>query len=349
MAGNPPNYPPQFQYPQQYPPPPPYNQTFHQHHRPAPPHSFPNRQIRGKLMYLNPPKPSNAIFIKGLPQDLTNDEFSRLFSQFGEIASMITNHIRDRGIAFVTYYNVMSAQSAVEQVRKLVVKDKTPSIQYSFKPPNYSGIDSLKFTTFVLVQPIQNSQKVLGQDKVYHALVKFGQIHQIDQLENNQIKVQFCDLRAAKRAADEASKINIDDIECKVELYDDPPGEAVYQPITNQPPPNHFPKQRNQQYPMPPLPPPHLPQPPPPPSQQGYIQQNSQYPQMNPQQNMNYNYPPPPQYFPTTNPPQQQPPSLQAPPSQQNQNYQQQTPPTTNLGINEILAMLDKIQNHQNI
>lgn len=316
MASIPPNYPqysqpgppaqPYPQYMPQYPPPPPpplqqYNNLYPQK---------PQRPIRTKIIYRDPPKPSNAIFIKNIPYDLSNEEFQNIYSKFGEIAS-VTNHIQNKGIAFITYYSIQSAIDAVEHMQNVKIHDRCPVTLFSFRPPPYSGKDPKDTSTLVLVQPIQPTNQMLTQDLVSQAMSKFGQIYHIREIGPNQITVQFCDMRFAKHAAESAANIDIGGINCKVELYVEPAGDAVYLPQQyppsrahgGQPPPAQMPQQ------IPPpsyqqiMPPSYQHPPPPPPqySQQIQMQQYGppqqmqpyQYGSMNPQ--MASTPPPPPQ------------------------------------------------------
>ncbi|OHT14415.1 hypothetical protein TRFO_15193 [Tritrichomonas foetus] len=273
----PPQYPPPpYNYSNSYPTPPPNysNQSNSPHQNPPP------RSIRTKPMYLEPPKPSNAIFVKNLPYNLTTDEFLTTFSQFGEIASFFPNHIREKGIAFVTYYNILSAIEAVDKMKNIKIHDRFPTTAFSFKPPNYSRVDPKMTSTIVLVQPNQPCSNILTSDQIGQEMSKFGQIHQIKEIGPNQITVQFCDMRVARHASEVGSNIDIGGIKCRAELYVEPDGEVVYQPVT---PPHHSkrghqpaysPRRQQHDYQQPHLPPPPPPPPPPPQTQM----QHQQYP-----------------------------------------------------------------------
>lgn len=343
MAGIPPAYP---QYSQPIPPAQPYQQYLQQYPPPPPPPQQyglyppkPQMPIRTKILYRYPPKPSNSIYIKNIPYDLTNEEFLNIYSKFGEIASS-TNRIKGRGMAFITYYNIHSAIDAIEQMKSVKVHDRIPTTTFAFKAPPYSGIDPKMTSTIVEVQPIQPASQVLTQDQVSQVLSNFGQIYQINEVGPNHITVQFCDMRDAKKAAESGTNIEINGIKCKVELYVEPTGDAIIQPIL---PPQQYPQQRvppgpppsqipiSQQIPPPPppsyqqMPPPSYQQPPPPPPQQiqqmpippppPQYSQQIQMPQYGtPQQMQPYQYgsiPPPP------------------PPSQPNQPAQNNSPQNT--------------------
>lgn len=292
--------PPYPQYMPQYPPPPPPPQQYN----PYPPK--PQRPTRTKIYYRDPPKPSNAIFIKNIPYDLSNEEFQNIYSKFGEIAS-ITNIIKDKGIAFITYYSILSAIDAVEKMRDVKILDRCPVTLFSFRPPPYSGKDPKDTSTIVEVQPIQPTNQILAQDQVSLAMAKYGQIYQIREIGPNQITVQFCDMRCAKNAAENGACIDINGIQCKVELYVEPVGDAVILP-------QQYPQSR-----IPPGPPPpsqmQMPQQIPPTYQQ--IPPSYQPPPPQQMSQMPMPPPPPPQY-----PQQMQMPPPQYAPPQQMQPYQ---------------------------
>lgn len=348
MANIPPSYPqysqpvppaqPYPQYMSQYPPPPP--PPIQQYNNPYP--QKPQRQIRTKIIYRDPPKPSNAIFIKNIPYDLSNEEFQNIYSKFGEIAS-VNNLIKNRGIAFITYYSIQSAINAVEQMQNVKIHDRCPVTLFSYRPPPYSGKDPKDASSIVIVQPEQPTNQLLSQDLVSQAMSKFGQIYHIQEIGHNQITVQFCDLRFAKLAAESAANIDIGGIPCKVELYVEPAGDAVLMPqqypssrthpgppsqmqMPQQIPPSYQQMPPSYQHPPPPPPPQQMPMPPPPPPPQ-YSQQ-MQIPQYGPPQQMQqyqYGSMPPQMASPPPPPPPSAPPQNSSPPSNQSP-YQAYSP-----------------------
>ncbi|OHT11281.1 hypothetical protein TRFO_19388 [Tritrichomonas foetus] len=188
---NPPYYPPPNPYPSYPPGPPPYRPPrydsdyrhppgSHKRHPPrshGPPGSFhrpssghsshPPRVVYPRPTYTEPPKPSNAVFSKNLPYDLSVDEFVSIFAKFGEIATTFTSHIHDRGIGFVTYYDIRSAEKAVEMMENFSIHGRSPITTFSFKPPDYSKLDPRETSPIILVklenEPQNNSSNITDQ------------------------------------------------------------------------------------------------------------------------------------------------------------------------------------------
>lgn len=167
------------------------------------------RVLQPRPSYTAPPKQSNALFIKNLPYDLTPDEFNSIFSQFGEIATTFINTISKRGIAFVTYYDIRNAIKAVEGLKDFTAHGRKPQVNYSYKPPSYSGLDPRETCPRILLTPAHPAHRV-SEDAVRQSLSKFGDINRVTETNQNQIYVEYFDFRSTKKVMNSANNIEID-------------------------------------------------------------------------------------------------------------------------------------------
>lgn len=184
-----------------------------------------------KHIFNAPPKRSNALFIKNLPYNLTYDEFLKIFGQFGEIAS-ISLHIKDRGIAFLTYYDLRAAEAAKNKLQGFNVYGRFPAIDYSYKPPNYSKVDPREYSSLIKVKTISNS--FLSKEDVQKNLSIYGEINEIKDFKENNSKadhisflVLFYDSRCAHKACAEGY-LEINGIKCQCEVFVENDNSVIY-------------------------------------------------------------------------------------------------------------------------
>ena len=193
-----------------------------------PPYTAPLQQFGQKKHIFNaPPKKSNALFIKNLPYAMSSDEFLNVFKQFGEIASS-SLHIQNRGIAFVTFFDIRSAEAAVNGLRNFTAYGRHPVIDYSYKPPNYSKIDPRVYSSLVKVV----SNKPLKMDEIKNEFSKFGEISEIKEIDNKTFEVNFYDLRKAHEAC-KNGKIVLNGAQCKLEIFVENDNSVIYNNFNN--------------------------------------------------------------------------------------------------------------------
>ncbi|OHT06428.1 hypothetical protein TRFO_25538 [Tritrichomonas foetus] len=200
---------------------------------PQPSFAIPVQQCSQKRHIFNaPPKKSNALFIKNLPYNMSSNEFMKIFEQYGEIATS-SLHISHKGIAFVTYYDIRSAEAAKNGLRDFTAYGRHPVIDFSYKPPNYSKIDPREYSS--LIKIIASS--TITKDSIQNELSKFGEISEIKDIEHNTFKVLFYDFRCAHNACKSRS-ILISGINCQCEVYVENDNSVIY---NNTPPFYNFP------------------------------------------------------------------------------------------------------------
>ena len=279
MSNRPPPPPPPGQYPPppgqpygyQPPPyqPPPYFPPPGQAQYPPPRDDYrapPRQNYQPRPHYSEPAKPCNCLSIRNIPYQLPVEEFLALFGQYGEIMSSVTNHIADKGIAFVTYYDIRSAMRAVEGMKNYWFErfNRSPVTTFSYKPPDYSRID-LKTTCLkvrlVATQQMERASLASVQNEMIR---NYGEVASQRELEPGQFEVEFFDVRAVKKLLDDSGKIVIDGVtyDAQPVIERDEPSHYVRGPQSN----NGYRRPRNQPPPPPQygVPPPQYGAPPPP-------------------------------------------------------------------------------------
>ncbi|KAH0787609.1 protein MEI2-like 2 [Histomonas meleagridis] len=201
-------YPPSPQYGYRYPP------NFQQPYQ----YQEPQQKHFVKPIFSQPPKHSNAIFIKNLPYNLKLDEFKQIYMPYGEIYSMSTNLIEKKGIAFITYYDIRSAINAVQSLQNLTLHGRTPVTSFSYKPPEYSGIDPRQTSLEIMLTPITPTATKLSKDRIKTEMEKYGPIYQITELpQQNYFIIQYCDMRNANAAS--INPVTIDGVQFSPSIY----------------------------------------------------------------------------------------------------------------------------------
>jgi len=82
----------------------------------------PRMHIERHLMKVPPTKKdARKLFVGGIPSNVTDDDFRVFFEQFGEVVDSVVMYDRDthrsRGFGFVTFENLATAKSVLEQAR----------------------------------------------------------------------------------------------------------------------------------------------------------------------------------------------------------------------------------------
>ena len=263
-----------------------------------------------------PPNPSgghqksaNTLFVKYLPYEMSTEDVTKLFEFYGEVAT-VKSHSKERGTAFITYYDMRAAENAQHMLHGHLIGPKQLVIDFSYLKNNKSN---LQYLNFVVIEPYDPG-KTTELDKLQDYLQQyFGQIYKAYEIEHKKFFVEFYDLRPAQKLIRYADDFKFSGIRFKISFPDSIP----------EPPDSQKDKQQYQ---------------PPPPQPQGpannypYNIYNSHTPYQQPSayqypQQPNYSYPPPSSMYLQPPPPQQQ---QQQPPQMPPQPMQQQPiPPPT--------------------
>jgi RNA recognition motif-containing protein len=178
---------------------------------------------------------------------MTVDEFMAAFRDFGQIYTSMTNHIHDRGIAFVTYFDIRAAMTAVEKMQNFESHGRRPITGFAFHSPDANVLNARDLSLSILLRPASTAQR-LPVDLVRRTLSQYGEIQALYGRPPNQFVVEFFDLRAARQVIAESDRIVIRGVTFAAEPIVEPPPKGQQQFVQFQ--------ETSPQYQYPPLPPP---------------------------------------------------------------------------------------------
>ncbi|ORZ07900.1 hypothetical protein BCR42DRAFT_149644 [Absidia repens] len=155
-------------------------------------------------------KPCRTLFVRNLKFDTTEDELFSIFGPYGEIKE-IFDRISVRGMAFVHYYDLRSAERAMTDSGKIMINGRIVDIHYSLPKDDIRTVkcDATKNQGTLLLS-LNQSQSSLVDSELYDLFQRFGDVKVIrtpnfkTYSENTarwQRLLEFYDSRAAVKAA----------------------------------------------------------------------------------------------------------------------------------------------------
>jgi RNA recognition motif-containing protein len=139
---------------------------------------------------------------------MSPDECRQIYQEFGEIRASVTNHIHDRGLAFITYYDMRSAMKAVEQMQNYQNRGRNPVTGYAYHVPDATGLDARDLALTVLLRPAQEGAR-LSPEAVKLALSAYGDVSSVTEAQTGGWIVDFFDSRAVQKVVGEVKGITI--------------------------------------------------------------------------------------------------------------------------------------------
>ncbi|OHS98479.1 hypothetical protein TRFO_35107 [Tritrichomonas foetus] len=293
--------------------------------------SYPNASVNnsyanlagGQVRAQNPPgnnpqnvpaknkKQIHTAFFSNVPFNISLDKFKEFVSEYGDIANMYSL-INEKGIAFVTYYDIRNAVKAVEQANDKILNGRNIRTNYANRS-SFPHCDPRATCACLLVScesassPDGSSEKSKSDTKVtIHDVIgfmkDFGEIQSVTPCETpGQFLVKFYDIRDAQKAMANTC-VTIRNEIVNLDFYIDekenePQQQQQPKPIKNKNLLYNSMKQPFPYQPMPGMQPGMQPYAPMPQQMQGYQQGYSQqYQAYSPQPPMNYGQQmPPPQ------------------------------------------------------
>ncbi|KAH0792476.1 putative RNA-binding protein [Histomonas meleagridis] len=240
--------PPQYNVPY---PPQPYqyqNQYQNQYSQIPRPQTSPSNQANQPSQSSNYQRiPIHTAFFSNIQYNVPYETFKEFAEKYGEIAN-IYSLIQKKGIAFVTYFNIKSAQKAVEQADNQLLMGRPVKTNFGKKSSNPQT--NPRFTcSALLVRTAIGSKLTLKQ--VQMEMSKFGEIYATAVLEPTLFYIKFCDIRDAQKAINGKHLMNFngENVSIDFKLDDEDIDATLSQP--QQPMPNYpygYPPQQNMQY-----------------------------------------------------------------------------------------------------
>jgi RNA recognition motif-containing protein len=139
---------------------------------------------------------------------MTPEECRQIYSEFGEVRAAVTNHIHDRGLAFITYYDIRHAKAAIEQMQNYHNRGRNPVTGYAYHVPTASGLDRRDLALTVLLRPVQVGVRV-DPEAVQQVMSEFGEVEAMAELPNGNWVIDYFDTRAVEKVKGQVDGIVI--------------------------------------------------------------------------------------------------------------------------------------------
>ena len=157
------------------------------------------------------PEWSPSFSVRNLSYTLSPQEFHDIITHFGEIALEDTTRIRDRGVAYVTYYDVRCTVRACDYLTSHKIQNRFGKTGYLAQTP-IDPSTGRPLSRRVSLEPMKDRQIRVSFDRMYAVLSQFGEIDKLMDLDHNRFCVDFFDIRAQFRCVDASGFIVVDDI-----------------------------------------------------------------------------------------------------------------------------------------
>lgn len=176
--------------------------------------------------------PIHTVFFHNIYYNTSLEDFKNYAAQFGEISNVFTKFAK--GIAFVTYYDIRSAEKAVKSEYGKI-NGREVKTSFAYRPPAHSKRDPCESCSTVQVKIESDISKVNLED-VQDELQKFGEIREAKNCDDSkEFIIKFFDLRSAKQAV-QKDGLDIKGETARIEYL---PEEDEGDDPADHPPPQH--------------------------------------------------------------------------------------------------------------
>ncbi|KAG2220605.1 hypothetical protein INT45_002627 [Circinella minor] len=159
-------------------------------------------------------KPCRTLFVRNIQYDLKAHEIREMYEKFGEVKEVF-NLIESRGMVFVTFYDIRSAEKAKDATQGMFLANRRIDVHYSLpkEEEENAKCDRTK-NQGTLLFTLKNTDSWLQDDQLYDYFGQFGEVkiirtphfrhHGTEALErrNRQRFVEFYDSRGCVDAYD---------------------------------------------------------------------------------------------------------------------------------------------------
>ncbi|EKE40955.1 hypothetical protein ENUP19_0337G0010 [Entamoeba nuttalli] len=161
-----------------------------------------NQKVREDIVE----RKSRILFVRNICFNTNEESIKKLFEKYGEIKKVFCQ-IENRGIAFITFYDIRDAIKAHEELNKKEIGGRPIKIHYSLPKDNeINKIDSLENHANLYVI-LRGFQKIPTNDEIFHYFEKFGEVSEVrDSADKITIKfIEYYDSRAAVKALESSN------------------------------------------------------------------------------------------------------------------------------------------------
>ncbi|KAI0639891.1 hypothetical protein C8Q77DRAFT_1083485 [Trametes polyzona] len=152
-------------------------------------------------------RPCRTLFIRNIKYETSSDHVRGLFEEHGEIKTFF-DLIANRGMVFVTYYDLRAAERARERLQGSEISGRPIDVHYSLpRDDNGKGADrqreqELQGTLLVTLRNSSTNQPI-DEGEVHRKFQQFGDVKSVRPGDRpDQCYVEFYDTRASEEAHD---------------------------------------------------------------------------------------------------------------------------------------------------
>ena len=143
--------------------------------------------------------PRHTIFIFNIHFTTTSDEMRAFALQYGEIMSLNCD-IDRKGHSYVTYFDLRSAEKAIESANGIEMRGRIIGATYMIYPQNRRNNLNIPVSSCIQARAT-NLSTYLTETEVVDTLKQFGDIRSIKSTNVGKFIVKFEDIRSARSAA----------------------------------------------------------------------------------------------------------------------------------------------------
>ncbi|EPQ60124.1 hypothetical protein GLOTRDRAFT_112872 [Gloeophyllum trabeum ATCC 11539] len=155
-------------------------------------------------------RPCRTLFIRNIKYETDSNDVRRRFEEHGDIKTFF-DLIANRGMVFVTYYDLRAAERARERLQGSEISGRPIDVHYSLprddntsKEQEKSGQQEMQGTLLVTLRNSMSGQPI-DDNEVRRKFQQFGDVKSVTLSESgrpDQRYVEFYDIRAAEEAYD---------------------------------------------------------------------------------------------------------------------------------------------------
>ncbi|CAL1694305.1 unnamed protein product [Somion occarium] len=174
-------------------------------------------------------RPCRTLFIRNIKYETDSSDVRRLFEEHGEIKTFF-DLIANRGMVFVTYYDLRAAERARERLQGSEISGRPIDVHYSLPRDDRNGGDKersqqLQGTLLVTLKNSTSNQPI-DDNEVRRKFQQFGDVKSVRPSgdRTDQRFVEFFDTRAADEAYDRLRHQGLQDGVMEIVLAAEPEG-----------------------------------------------------------------------------------------------------------------------------
>ncbi|KAL5519435.1 hypothetical protein ACEPAH_1118 [Sanghuangporus vaninii] len=147
-------------------------------------------------------RPCRTLFIRNIKYETNSDEVRQKFNEHGEIKTFF-DLIANRGMVFVTYYDLRAAERARERLQNTEIGGRPIDVHYSLpRADEQNSKDPKDRNQGTLLATLHNTTSPIDDNEVRRRFQQFGDIKNVKPGDNrhSQRYVEFYDTRSCEDA-----------------------------------------------------------------------------------------------------------------------------------------------------